>query len=183
MSQSITIPRGERGAIRVFAINRNPVEMEVALSRQPKPDLARELLDAPHLNTLGTEIFPIKDLEGVGLAGYLSEGYAVPDEQLSADRSKLGEYLDAVRALEKRLEQTERDEEEARRSVPEVPAGALAGKLSAWDIDVILISSGEEDGVTEVPLAVPFAGGTFNAPDNRIYQEFTATVAIRNRLP
>ena len=89
MSQSITIPRGERGAIRVFAINRNPVEMEVALSRQPKPDLARELLDAPHLNTLGTEIFPIKDLEGVGLAGYLSEGYAVPDEQLSADRSKL----------------------------------------------------------------------------------------------
>jgi type IV pilus assembly protein PilW len=47
----------------------------------------------------------------------------------------------------------------------------------------LLISSGEEDGITEAPLAVPFAGGTFNAPDNRIYQEFTATVAIRNRLP
>ncbi len=30
-----------------------------------------------------------------------------------------------------------------RRSVPEVPAGALARKVSAWDIDVILISSGE----------------------------------------
>ena len=94
MSQSITVPKGESGVIRVFAVNRNPVEMEVALSRQPKPDLARELLNAPHLNTIGTEIFPVKDLDGVGLAGYLSEGYAVSKAQLDADRAKL-EALDA----------------------------------------------------------------------------------------
>ena len=89
MSKTITIPPGERGAIRVFAVNRAPLEMQVALSQQPKTDLARELLNAPDLNTIGTEIFPISDLDGVGLAGYLADGYAVPEDQLDADRTKL----------------------------------------------------------------------------------------------
>ena len=89
MNQTITIPKGERGMIRVFAVNRAPLEMQVALSRQPKADLARELLGDPHLNTIGTEIFPVKDLEGVGLAGYLADGYAVPDDQLEEDRARL----------------------------------------------------------------------------------------------
>lgn len=47
----------------------------------------------------------------------------------------------------------------------------------------LLINSGEEDGVTENPASVPFAGGIFTAGDRRIYQEFTATVGVRNRLP
>ena len=47
----------------------------------------------------------------------------------------------------------------------------------------LLISSGEEDGITETPVSIPFAGGTFSASDRRAYQEFTATVGVRNRLP
>jgi len=47
----------------------------------------------------------------------------------------------------------------------------------------LLVSSGPEDGIAEQPIAVPFAGGVFNAPDTRLYQPFTATIGIRNRLP
>lgn len=47
----------------------------------------------------------------------------------------------------------------------------------------LLISSGEEDGLTELPVSVPFAGGTFTATDNRAYQSFTTTIGVRNRLP
>ncbi len=81
MSSPLDIPAGERGKIRVFAVNRPAEEMKAALARRPKPDLARELLNAPHLDTRSTEIFPISDLAGVGLALYLGEGYAVPEAE------------------------------------------------------------------------------------------------------
>ena len=86
---TITIPKGERAVIRVFAINRPPAEMRSALAQTPKPDLARELLGAPHLNTATAEIFPVSDLAGVGLAAYLADGYAVPQEALKENRARL----------------------------------------------------------------------------------------------
>jgi hypothetical protein len=89
MRVPIAVPKGEQGMIRVFAINRATADMRVAVSRTPKPDLARDLLDAPHLDTASAEIFPVSDLEGVGLTAYLTEGYAVPDAQLAPDKAKL----------------------------------------------------------------------------------------------
>ena len=86
---TILISPRERGQIRVFAINRPSLEIAKALSDQSKPNLARDLLNAPDLDTSSTEIFPISDLAGVGLAAYLSDGYAVDDAQLTPDRSKL----------------------------------------------------------------------------------------------
>ncbi|EED31052.1 type IV pilus assembly protein PilW [gamma proteobacterium NOR5-3] len=47
----------------------------------------------------------------------------------------------------------------------------------------LLLSSGDEDGLTELPVQVPFAGGTFTAPDRRLYQAFTTTIGVRDRLP
>ena len=35
------------------------------------------------------EIFPLSDLEGVGLPGYLADGHAVPEAQIAPDRIKL----------------------------------------------------------------------------------------------
>lgn len=89
MTKPIQIPPNEQGMIRVFAINRPPADIRVALSRMPKPDLARDLLGDPHLDTASVEIFPVSDLEGVGLTAYLTEGYAVPDAQLTPDKAKL----------------------------------------------------------------------------------------------
>ncbi|WP_298839378.1 hypothetical protein [uncultured Roseobacter sp.] len=89
MSKAIEIPAGETSKIRVFAINRPVPDMQTLLKSAPVPDVARELLADPHLNTAGAEVFPMADLAGVGLAAYLSDGYAVTDEALSPDRAKL----------------------------------------------------------------------------------------------
>jgi hypothetical protein len=89
MTKPIQIPPNEQGMIRVFAINRPTSDMRVAVARAPKPDLARDLLGDPHLDTASAEIFPVSDLEGVGLTAYLAEGYAVPDPQLAPDKAKL----------------------------------------------------------------------------------------------
>lgn len=89
MNKPVEIGKDERGAIRVFAINQPPPEVTDALATMPKADLARQLLNSPHLNTASTEIFPVSDLTGMGLSAYLSEGYAVEDAAFSADRGKL----------------------------------------------------------------------------------------------
>jgi hypothetical protein len=89
VSAQIDIPAGERGRIRVFAISVPPEEVTGMLAKAPKADVARNLLGAPHLDTRSTEIFPVKDLEGLGLAQYLVEGYAVPEDSLAEDQRKL----------------------------------------------------------------------------------------------
>ncbi|MDW4499768.1 hypothetical protein R5H30_17375 [Sulfitobacter sp. D35] len=92
MSQ-IDIPKNERGVIRVFAVNRSALEVAATLKTTPKEALAAELLGAPGLDTSGAELFAVSDLEGVGLAGYLADGYAVEEAQLARDRTRL-EALD-----------------------------------------------------------------------------------------
>ncbi len=89
MTKPIEVPRGEHGLIRVFAVNRPKAEMLAELKSRPKPDLARELLGLPHLDTSSTEIFAVSDLSGVGLANYLSEGYAVPEAETGRDKARL----------------------------------------------------------------------------------------------
>lgn len=47
----------------------------------------------------------------------------------------------------------------------------------------LLLSSGEEDNLTEEPVSLTYNGDTFTAADNRLYRVFTATVGVRNRVP
>ncbi|MEL7132033.1 MAG: hypothetical protein AAGK77_06445 [Pseudomonadota bacterium] len=85
MTGSVEVSASERGVIRLFALSMtddqaqalkdNPVSINAALGTDV--DIAQ------------VEVFPVSDLEGVGLAGYLSEGNAVPPEQLAPDRAKL----------------------------------------------------------------------------------------------
>ncbi|WP_299830351.1 hypothetical protein [uncultured Roseobacter sp.] len=89
MNTSIDIQKNERGAIRVFAVNLSPAEVTETLQTLPKADVARQLLGNPHLNTASAEIFPVSDLTGMGLSSYLSEGYAVEEAEIGADKSKL----------------------------------------------------------------------------------------------
>ncbi|MFK7746449.1 MAG: hypothetical protein AB8B47_15450 [Roseobacter sp.] len=86
---TIEISTNEQGVIRVFAVNRAVADMADALKTRPKADLARDLLNAPHLDTTTVEVFPTSDLAGVGLAGYLTEGQGVPSEQTEPDKPKL----------------------------------------------------------------------------------------------
>lgn len=89
MSPTLDIPAHEAGMIRVFAVNRPPADVQADLKRMPVADLARDLLNAPHLDTASAEVFPVSDLSGVGLGAYLSEGYAVEPAALDADRARL----------------------------------------------------------------------------------------------
>jgi len=49
----------------------------------------------------------------------------------------------------------------------------------------LLLNSGEEDNLTDQPVALRFDGGTFTADtdDRRLHRAFIATVGVRNRLP
>lgn len=85
---SIDIPKNEQGVIRVFSVSRAPAEVTGAIDTNGKAAVARDLLEHD-LPERGFELFPVADLAGVGLARYLSDGYAVPDAELSQHQTRL----------------------------------------------------------------------------------------------
>ena len=52
-------------------------------------ELGRALGKAPD-DPSRVEVFPVSNLEGLGLAGYLIEGCGVAESQIAPDRSRLG---------------------------------------------------------------------------------------------
>jgi hypothetical protein len=84
----IDIPAHEHGCTRLFAINRPAQDMSRALKTGTRAGLAQELLGQP-VTEDKVEIFPLADLAGVGLPGYLREGHAVPSDQIARDHGKL----------------------------------------------------------------------------------------------
>lgn len=89
---AIDISRTENGTIRVFAVSRPISDMARALRQQSKASLASTLLDHD-VSDGDIELFALSDLTGIGLHGYLSEGYAVDKDALRVDRIRL-EALD-----------------------------------------------------------------------------------------
>ena len=84
----LNIPPGEHRLIRVFAVNRPTAELAFALKSNDKAQLIADLL-GHGIAQDGAELFPVSDLAGIGLCGYLAAGYAVPTEQLTNARPKL----------------------------------------------------------------------------------------------
>ncbi|APX12305.1 hypothetical protein [Tateyamaria omphalii] len=85
MTALIDIPTNERGVIRVFALSMTDKEAQ-ALKDDPA---AINMALGADVNADQVEVFPVADLEGVGLVGYLTEGNAVPMDQITPDRAKL----------------------------------------------------------------------------------------------
>ena len=85
---TVTIPKGEHGQIRLFAVNRPIDAMTRDLQSADKQQAINDLLgfDVPEN---AAELFLVSDLTGVGLARYLTDGYAVTPEQIAQDRSRL----------------------------------------------------------------------------------------------
>ncbi len=50
-------------------------------------------------------------------------------------------------------------------------------------VTVNLLVRGPDNNISTAQQAVTFDYGTFNAPDRRLYQAYSATVGVRNRLP
>lgn len=91
MGDMIHVPANERRTIRLFHLDL-PAERIAGFAR-PDPQSGewplREALGASHLDPEGVEVFPISDLDGMGLADYLIEGQGIPAGQVAADRARL----------------------------------------------------------------------------------------------
>ncbi|MEM8654825.1 MAG: hypothetical protein AAGF36_08770 [Pseudomonadota bacterium] len=85
MNDPLEVPPNERGMIRVFALSMTEEQAQALKDNSSAIDAAL----GTQVNAEQVEVFPVSDLEGVGLAGYLAEGNAVPPEQLAPDRAKL----------------------------------------------------------------------------------------------
>ncbi len=80
MSDLFTIPAQETGVLRLFSLDM-PREQIRFLNEAGALD---DVLGVSGLDTDHVEIFPVSDLEDLGLRGYLTEGHAVPEDQLGA---------------------------------------------------------------------------------------------------
>ena len=101
MTATLTVPAAERRTVRVFAVNLPEAQVSAMLRDTapaapdaPTGDLpaipaAAELLGWPDLDTRHTELFPIRDLTGLGLPGYLAEGLGLDEATLAPDRARL----------------------------------------------------------------------------------------------
>lgn len=81
MTQPLTLPALERGQVRVFSLS-----MSAAEARHLDLEQAFGLVPS---NPDRIEIFPVSNLDGVGLAGYLTQGCGIPETQVAPDRARL----------------------------------------------------------------------------------------------
>lgn len=82
---ALIVPQGERGRIRVFALDMRPEQAEFLR----EPGAADQVLGLAGLDPAQIDVIRIADLEELGLAGYLTEGCGLPEEQIAPDRAML----------------------------------------------------------------------------------------------
>ncbi|MFU1478961.1 hypothetical protein ACM25N_15120 [Roseovarius sp. C7] len=89
MSDTIQVPADEHGVIRVFRVQLAAEEIADFAGQSGEGAALAAALGVERLNPEYVEVFPVSDLTGLGLAGYLSDGLGVPPEDLAADRAML----------------------------------------------------------------------------------------------
>ncbi|SDX15994.1 hypothetical protein SAMN05444358_103202 [Ruegeria halocynthiae] len=78
----LTIAPHEHGVIRLFTLNMRPQEAKFLR----EPGAADQVLGVDGLDLKHIDIFPVSDLEELGLFGYLNEGCGVSEDQLDRDK-------------------------------------------------------------------------------------------------
>ncbi|TNJ47617.1 hypothetical protein [Phaeobacter sp. B1627] len=86
MSDIIEIPKGARDQVLVFDLDMPPEQ--AAFLRDEDAALA-QVLGIATLDRAQVEIFPVEDLDGLGLLGYLRDGLGVSEADLSRHGLKL----------------------------------------------------------------------------------------------
>nr|WP_321249371.1 hypothetical protein [uncultured Ruegeria sp.] len=89
----LTVAPHERGVLRLFALDMRPEEAKFLR----ETGAADQVLGVPGLDPEQIDVFPVSDLEDLGLYGYLSEGCGVSEDQL--DREMLEAIDDWVMVL------------------------------------------------------------------------------------
>ncbi|OIQ36000.1 MAG: hypothetical protein BM558_14390 [Roseobacter sp. MedPE-SW] len=85
MQGVIEIPAGERGVIRVFDLDMVPEQARFLR----EPGALAQVLGIDEINLDHVEIFPVSDLEELGLAGYLTQGCGIPEADVAPDLEAL----------------------------------------------------------------------------------------------
>ncbi|KPD13488.1 hypothetical protein [Phaeobacter sp. 11ANDIMAR09] len=85
MAGVIKIPAGERGVIRIFDLDMAPEQARFLR----EPGALAQVLGIDEIDLDHVEIFPISDLEELGLAGYLTQGCGLAEAEIAADRKAL----------------------------------------------------------------------------------------------
>lgn len=94
MSEPMRIRESESGLVRLFALDLpEPEARALAEGREAaEPDTQaalEEMLGAIHLDIEQVEIFPRRNLEGLGLQAYLEQGHGIPAAELAVHRALL----------------------------------------------------------------------------------------------
>ncbi|MEM8591676.1 MAG: hypothetical protein AAGF13_04030 [Pseudomonadota bacterium] len=89
---ALQVPAGEAGRIRVFALSMTEKEAKTlaANAHEAAPSPQEKVLGATGVDHDSIEVFPLKNLEGVGLPDYLLEGHDAVAEDVQRDKAKLG---------------------------------------------------------------------------------------------
>jgi len=78
MTDPLTVPAGERGIIRLFALDMPPEQVRFL----SEPGAVAQLLGVADLDPAQTDIITLDDLKDIGLAGYLEQGFSIPADQI-----------------------------------------------------------------------------------------------------
>lgn len=98
MSERIEITSASRGQVWVFAVDIDATEIKTFTAKNGDWPMARAL-GVETLETEHVEVFPVTDLEGVGLVGYLEQGLGVAEDQLDGLRARLDGIKGVVMVL------------------------------------------------------------------------------------
>lgn len=98
MQGVIEIPAQERGVIRIFDLEM-PAEQALFLQ---EPGALAQLLGIDDIDLSHVEIFPVSDLDELGLAGYLLQGCGLTEAQITPDRDRLSALTGHVLLLRSR---------------------------------------------------------------------------------
>ncbi len=86
MTQTLTIPPGERGTVRVFAVDLPPEEAQAFAA---DPTAVPRALGTSDIDTGHIDVFPASRIAALGLPAYLAEGHGIPPDTLAADAAAL----------------------------------------------------------------------------------------------
>ncbi|MGR3617577.1 MAG: hypothetical protein ACU0BB_16265 [Paracoccaceae bacterium] len=99
MTAALTIPKGERGEIRIFSLDMATEQVRFLLDEK---GALEQILGVNTLDHEYVEIFALEDLEDLGLAGYLIEGCGVPEVNISATYKQLSSLTGNVLLIRSR---------------------------------------------------------------------------------
>ncbi|MDU9003111.1 hypothetical protein [Sedimentitalea todarodis] len=79
MSELLTVSANETGVLRLFALDMRREQIRFL----HEPGALEDILGVTGLDPQHVEIFPVSDLDDLGLPGYLIEGHAIPEDQIA----------------------------------------------------------------------------------------------------